>query len=172
MGSRRRRHESDSDRKEAVKNMASELWTARPLIFDTETTGLTAAAEIVEITVVDVDGTILLDALVKPSGRIPSQATQIHGITTEKVAEAPSWPGILQLLVNVGGESGSSRLTSFNREFDMRMVRQSSERADCLPLYETLLELIGEGPQASSDCIMLMYALLHGEYSDYRGDYK
>ena len=44
---------------------------------DTETTGLDEQSEIVEISLIDSDGTVLLDTLVKPLERIPAGATEV-----------------------------------------------------------------------------------------------
>ena len=57
--------------------------------FDTETTGLSDEDEIVHIAIVDIDGSVLIDTLVKPSKLIPSEATYIHNITNKMVEYAP-----------------------------------------------------------------------------------
>ncbi|WP_218184224.1 3'-5' exonuclease [Streptomyces sp. PKU-EA00015] len=57
-------------------------------ILDTETTGLEWDAKIVEISVTDGAGSVLLDTLVHPGGPIPEEATAIHGITDVEVKNA------------------------------------------------------------------------------------
>jgi DNA polymerase III epsilon subunit-like protein len=59
-------------------------------ILDTETTGLEYNSRIVEIAVTTADGEVLLDTLVNPGEPIPADATAIHKITDEMVANAPS----------------------------------------------------------------------------------
>lgn len=61
------------------------------LYLDTETTGLSpnAGDAIVEIAIVDDDGTKLLDTLVNPRRLIPSAATNIHGISSQMVIGKP-----------------------------------------------------------------------------------
>ncbi|MEV4342201.1 3'-5' exonuclease [Streptomyces sp. NPDC049590] len=54
---------------------------------DTETTGLTGTARIVEIAVTTVSGTVLLDTLLNPGEPIPAQATAIHHITDAMVQD-------------------------------------------------------------------------------------
>ena len=61
---------------------------ATPVFLDTETTGLNDLAEIVEISILDDDGLVLLDTLVRPRRPIPADAIRIHGIRNEMVAEA------------------------------------------------------------------------------------
>jgi len=70
------------------------------LYLDTETTGLSPSRgdRIVELAVVDDDGQTVIDTLVNPERAIPWDATRIHGITDEMVAQAPTmeelWPAI------------------------------------------------------------------------------
>ena len=54
-------------------------WLLNCAILDTETTGLYDDAEIVEISIIDENGGVLLDTLVKPLKPIPAEATAIHG---------------------------------------------------------------------------------------------
>ena len=66
------------------------------VILDTETTGLDRGSEIVQIAIIEgKDGTVLLDTLVKPKYDIPVQASRIHGITAETVANAPTWDVVM-----------------------------------------------------------------------------
>ena len=62
-----------------------------PLFFDTETTGLGSNAEIVEVGIVDAVGKTVLESLVRPRRRIPSDAIAVHGISNEMVRDAPTW---------------------------------------------------------------------------------
>lgn len=95
-----------------------------PVFLDTETTGLDTTAEVLEISVVDWNGNVLLDTLVKPKGLISHAATAIHGITAEMVANAPTWPEVLPQLQQVlAGKMG----VTYNASFDLRMMLQSSE---------------------------------------------
>lgn len=66
-------------------------WLRNCVILDVETTGLDKYAEIVEISIIDEQGHILLNTLVKPLEPIPDDVIAIHGITNEMVASAPSW---------------------------------------------------------------------------------
>jgi len=77
-------------RVEAIK-IAREWLSRKPVYLDTETTGISPNDGIIEIAVLDHDGTVLIDTLVKPIGRIPTDATAIHGITNEMVKTASQW---------------------------------------------------------------------------------
>ncbi|MDT3252772.1 3'-5' exonuclease [Serratia sp. root2] len=132
------------------------------LIFDTETTGLGVDAEIVEISIIDCNGFIMLNTLIKPTKSIPSEATAIHGITDEMVANAPTWRDVHGAVGAMFFEHG---FVAYNASFDARMIIQSA-RLNGLG-YDGLCSFIGE----NSHCAMLAYAEYYGEESN-RGGYK
>src|SRR4030067_3387228 len=80
----------EQDRLKAIQ-VAKEKIQRNPLYLDTEPTGLGDMDEIVEISILDHDGSLLFDSLVRPSRRIPPDAIAIHGITDELVRGAPRW---------------------------------------------------------------------------------
>lgn len=115
----------------------------KPVYIDTETTGLDKNDEIVEISIIDHDGSILLTSLIKPSQSIPLEAQKIHGISNEMVAASPAWPILWQRIRNV---LYGRTIAAYNAPFDMRMMQQSHARyrvpwhenfnvVDILPLY-------------------------------------
>ncbi len=63
------------------------------LILDTETTGLGAQDEIVELAIIDTNGTVKFDNLIQPTIPIPEEASRIHGITDDILQDdnAVSW---------------------------------------------------------------------------------
>src|SRR5512137_696491 len=81
----------EQDRRAAIAQAQIEL-NKRPIYLDTETTGLKNADQIVEICLLDHDGTVLVDSLVRPTVKIPPDATRVHHITDAMVAAAPTWP--------------------------------------------------------------------------------
>lgn len=104
---------------------AAHLLTLKPLFVDTETTGLDADAEIIELAVLDMEGTVLLETLVKPVDAVPPQATAVHGLADVDLVNAPAWPDIAVPLAElVHGRV----LIAHNASFDMRMFEQSSRR--------------------------------------------
>ncbi|PFZ90011.1 3'-5' exonuclease [Bacillus wiedmannii] len=113
------------------------------VILDTETTGLTLRDQIIEISVIDLTGKILLNSLVKPTIIIPAEATSIHGITNEMVHGAPSWTTIYKELreVTVG-----KTLLIYNAEFDLGMIENN-----CIANNV-------EFKSFKSTCVMKMYA--------------
>jgi len=120
-----------------------------PIFLDTETTGLHNSAEIIEISLVDYNGEVLLDTLVKPRYSIPWDVVQVHGITDELVAGAPSWPEVWPWVQNL---LQGRYVGIYNADFDIRMIKQSHD------LNKMSLDM-------SMDrffCIMKLYARYRG----------
>lgn len=97
----------------------------RPLVFfDLETTGTQPSADrIVQIACVKryPDGReVEWETLVNPGCPIPKEASEIHGITTEKVVDAPSFAALAPKLVRA---LDGCDLGGFNvRRFDLPML--------------------------------------------------
>lgn len=111
-------------RKLAIQK-AREYLAMRPVFLDTETTGLDIGAQIIEVCVVDHDGNVLVNNLVRPQGPIPADAMRIHGITDEMVRAAPTWP---EVWPEVEGVLSGRYVGVYNADFDLRMLRQSHQR--------------------------------------------
>jgi len=140
------------------KQQALQWLENNALILDTETTGLDERAEIIEISIIDCTGQVLLDTLVKPTSPIPAEATRIHGITNEMVAEAPTWPEVIRKFeeIVIGRD-----LVIYNADYDLRIIDQTSNLHNIL---ETLW--------LEADCAMLAYAEFYGQWDDYREQCK
>ena len=113
------------------------------VVLDLETTGVTKASELIEIAVVSADSTVLLNEYVMPKGRIPKEASDVHGITRDMLKGCATWtewePYVYEMLRD-------KLVITYNAEFDMRMLRQSSEKWGLEPFeYRTA-------------CAMLAYA--------------
>lgn len=96
----------------------------KPVYLDTETTGLTNQDEIVEIAIIDHDGSTLFEELVKPRKAIPIEAQNIHGITDAMVANARTFPVMWQ---SIRPKLINRQVGIYNTEFDLRMMQQSYE---------------------------------------------
>ena len=94
---------------------------------DTETTGLGPDAEICQLAIIDYDEKPLMSELIKPYGRIPPEATAIHGITDKMVRDKRPidyyWPHLMGSLL-----SGKIVL-GYNVTYDVRMLFQSAQQA-------------------------------------------
>ncbi len=108
-----------------ARSEAASLLAASPLYLDTETTGLSEDAEVIEIAILDAQGAILLEELIKPAGAVEDAARAVHGISDAELAEAASWadvaPKVSQIVEN-------RLVICHNADFDLRMLRQSYAR--------------------------------------------
>ncbi len=145
-------------RREAVQE-ARRWLELRPVYLDTETTGIGPSAEIVEVGIVDHDGAVLVNTLVRPKGVIEPDAMRIHGITPEMVSSAPTWE---ETWPQVDAALRGRRVGVFNSEFDLRIMRQSHQRS----------WLRWDLPERDFFCIMKLYARFHGEWDSRRGSYR
>lgn len=147
----------EQDRVRAVRWARKVLKDETFVILDTETTGLDCA-EIVEVAVIDLEGTPLLNTLVKPEIPIPEDAIAIHGITDDTVKDAPSFPAVYPELVKV---LDGRKAIIHNADFDISII------AYCCELH-SLPAISFKG----NHCLMEWYAEWFGDWSDYFGSYK
>lgn len=93
-------------------------------VLDTETTGVNRVAEMVELSIVNARGEEVYDGFIRPKYRIVRSATATHGITNEKVADAPTladeWDRIQAALMS------EPWLLIYNKQFDERILKQSA----------------------------------------------
>lgn len=132
------------------------------VILDTETTGL-HDGEICQIAIIDgATGNMLLNTYVQTVQPIPESAARIHGITDEKVANAPTWaeiqPKARELL-------RGRHVVIYNAVYDRKMMHKSDERSG-LPRVDYKAEA------AKYWCAMEYYAEYVGNWSDYHQSYR
>lgn len=127
------------------------------LILDTETTGLDDKARIVQVAMIDMDGSTVIDELVNPKRPIPPEATLIHGITDDMVSDKREFWQIERTMLRL---ARNKHIIIYNKDFDLRMIKQSG-----------LLICYLNNP-AYYDCAMLQYAAFVGEWNDYHGNYR
>ena len=146
-----------SVRQRAIET-AKKVLEARPIYLDTETTGLERSDEIIEISIIDDDGQVLFESLVKPSQPIPASATRIHGISYQDVASARTWPVVWP---QVRSALFGRLVVIYNEEFDLRMLQQSHGRYK-LPWKEKL----------TTFDLLKLYAEFRGDWDPYRRAYR
>jgi DNA polymerase-3 subunit epsilon len=148
-----------SNRASAVHS-AQEKLAQRPIYLDTETSGTDRYSEIVEVCLVDDEGQLLYQSLVKPGTPIPIDAIRIHGITNEMVKNSPNWlrvwPEVEHILIG-------RQIGIYNAEFDLRMIQQTHAKYRIHSNQNSI---------AGSFCIMKLYAQFYGEWDAMRGSYR
>lgn len=105
---------------------ALEVLDQKPVYLDTETTGLKTTDEIVEISIIDHDGSVIFSSFVKPSQQIPGDAEIIHGITNTMVSGAKTWPYLWG--TEIRSLLFGRLIAAYNSPFDQRMMEQSMLR--------------------------------------------
>lgn len=146
-------------RRVAIKE-ARELLESDFVVMDTETTGLGPDAEIVEISIIDADGTDLFTSLVRPSMPILPELTAIHGIDNAMVRNAPTWKDIHDCVMHL---FFGRKIAIYNAPYDLRMLRQCSDFAGCR---------VPDHLERQSKCVMQIYSKFRGEWSDHHGNWK
>lgn len=144
-------------RRQAILH-ARDIQSNNPVFLDTETTGLDKNSEIVEISIIDLEGNILFESLVKPNQPISAEVSKIHGITDKMIANSQTWP---VLWFTIRTHLFGRMIGMYNEEFDMRMMQQSHERYK-LPWKENL----------NTFCVMKLFAQYLGEWDRYRNSYR
>ena len=104
----------------------AELFATDFVVIDTETTGLGAGDEIIEIAAITADGQPLLEQKVWPhQGRVPAASSRVHGLVITDLEGAPTWPEVLLELERL---LSGRRVLAWNAPFDHRMSLQSSRK--------------------------------------------
>jgi DNA polymerase-3 subunit epsilon len=111
--------------------IARRLELTRPLVcFDLESTGQAPeTSRIVQVALIKIspDGTVeRWESLVNPEQAIPSVATEIHGISDEMVADAPTFAQLASTLTRF---FVNSDVTGYNvKRFDLKLLSAESNR--------------------------------------------
>ncbi|MFD5065645.1 exonuclease domain-containing protein, partial [Streptomyces sp. NPDC058394] len=132
------------------------------LAVDVETTGLDGFA--VQIAAVDRHGTVVLDEYVRPDAVMEPAAFAVHGITPERVAQAPAFGALLPRLTEIF--TGRTVL-AYNMDFDRGVLERELVRhhGDTTVVQEWFARCRWEDA-------MIPYAVWRGLWSVKRGAYR
>lgn len=128
-----------------IETWAKNILRSDAVIIDTETTGLDATAQIIQICIIDMQGNVLFNSLLRPSCQIHATATATHGMTARHLSGAPTIVDVIEQIKESLGDS----VIIYNAAFDTRMLRQT---LDAFKLDSTWLN------QISFQCAMKMYS--------------
>jgi DNA polymerase-3 subunit epsilon len=160
MSAKMREHPNCSDQRIAID------WARRVLgyrymyvILDTETTGLGKNDEIIQMAVIDLNGTVLFNENIRPTKkkRISQESTDIHGLTMKHLANSPTFREFSTPLEKV---IGNRKIITYNVSFDVRLYQQTWRLAG------------GFMPKGEWQCAMIAYAKFVGEWNKLHEDYK
>jgi DNA polymerase III subunit epsilon len=108
------------------EKVASMTWSEVPfVVFDLETTGFGRDDRIVELGAVVMEGTRVVEefhSLVDPCMVIPEEVVRVHGITNEKVKDAPKFRDVARAFFDF--LFCGYPIVSHNLSFDTRMLSQ------------------------------------------------
>ena len=137
---------------------AKKVLAYRPVYLDTETTGLDGGAEIIEISIIDDEGQVLFESLVRPTQPIPAASSRVHGLYDEDVKTARPWPIVWP---EVRSALYNRMIVIYNEEFDMRMLKQTHGR------YK-----MKWAERFQTFDLLKLYAEFRGEWDSYRRSYR
>ena len=111
-------------------------WKDNPtqyVILDTETTGFARYDEVIQLSVVDLNGTVLFDSYFKPKAKSHPGALKIHKLTDEFLSDKPKfeekWEEIQEVLAG-------KTIIIHNELFDRRLLSQTCQRYKLTPGIE------------------------------------
>jgi DNA polymerase III subunit epsilon len=139
---------SSSDRATAVRWAQEILQQTNVYILDTETTGTSKRDEVVQIGIIDTQGAVVMDTLVRATIPMTSGASAVNGITDDLLADAPTYA---DLYVALSSALAGGTLIAYNVSFDWRMLEQTRARYR-LPALRV----------KHRDCAMKRYATYRG----------
>jgi len=145
-------------RREAA-HLARQRLQAGPYYLDTETTGLGPQDEIIEVCLLDADGQVQFESLVRPTRPIPMDAVGLHGITDAMVGSAPRWVDVWPRLRDV---MQGRPIAVYNADFDARLLRQTQATHGLTEAVDT----------SGFFCLMLLYAHYRGEWDNARRSFR
>lgn len=122
------------ERSDQPPKMGTPVSNLTVVVFDTETTGLSAAKErIVEIGAIKIRNGVIIEErnwLINPDRPIPPRITKVHGITDEMVKGQPRFPVAYEEFLEF---SEGAVLVAHNARFDVDMMRAEIGRAGLTP---------------------------------------
>jgi DNA polymerase III subunit epsilon len=102
---------------------------ARPIFYDTETTGIRPEQDrVIEIAAYDPVNKTTFEKLINPGCAIPAEATAIHKITNEMVADCPSFEEISKEFIQFC-EGDVVLIAHNNDNFDLHFLRHEFARS-------------------------------------------
>lgn len=132
---------------------------SKVICLDTETTGLHNDDEILQISMIDENGIVLLNSLVKPHNKTSwPDAEKVHGIKPSDVENALFIEDLIPTIERIIHDA--EIIIGYNIGFDLNML------SHVLPNYGVLMM------NKNVEDVMFQFAEIYGEWSEFRGAYK
>ena len=124
--------------------------TSKVFVLDTETTGLKENDEVLSLSILDYEGNVVFDHLIKPAKRKTwTKAQELHGISPKDVKNEKTLVEYEEELKPIFGEG--NLLVGYNIDFDFEMLCQSGAHFQC-DLFD----------------VMDTYSQVYGKWSDWK----
>lgn len=147
------------------------------IVFDTETTGLNPERdEIIQLSVIDGTGKVLFDEYIKPSRRKKwPEAQKVSGISPEMVKSCKTFRFFRKTIQDIF--DSHKTIIAYNIGFDADFLRASGvdvfRKVSSGIKFNTLFdELPEESKTKDWRDVMIDFAEVYGEWSDYKNSYK
>lgn len=113
--------------RQEVANRSAELLHDGCVIIDLETTGMSddPDVQIIEVSIIDHNGTVLLDTLVRPRGFIPAGASRVNQIYDKDVADKPTWPEVYPKVAEI---LNGRVVVAYNYTFEEAILNAASRQ--------------------------------------------
>ncbi len=127
------------------------------VVLDTETTGLDDKAEILELAIVDSNGTPLINQRLRLSddSKFSEEAYTVHGITLSDLKDCEQYPSIEAKLKEI---LIGKQVLIFNASYDIRLLKQTAAAYGCDTTWFDTLD---------TRCVMYQAANVYGSTNKY-----
>lgn len=114
--------------------------SSRVIVLDAETTGVRPGSdEVLSVSIIDGDGKVLFDELIRPEHRKRwPKAQEINGISPEDVSGKKTLLQHGEELLSI--VRGASVVVGFNVDFDLRMLEAGGLELDGVPTFDVMRE--------------------------------
>ena len=146
---------SSSHNKINVCKMMKAFMSLKPIFFDTETTGIGNTDQVIELTIIDFDGTVLFDNLMKPTCPISQGAQATHGINMEQLQDQPGFSYYFSTIQKL---FAGRFVCGYNVDYDIRMLHQTAGVQDHPKNFLNFMGVFD---------VMLPYAHFYGDISSF-----
>lgn len=145
------------------------------IVFDTETTGLNPERdEIIQLSIIDGTGKVLFDEYIKPSRRKKwPEAQKVSGISPEMVKSCKTFRFFRKTIQDIF--DSHKTIIAYNIGFDADFLRASG--VDVFRKVSPGNKALFDGLPEESETkdwrdVMIDFAEVYGEWSDYKNSYK
>jgi DNA polymerase-3 subunit epsilon len=141
----------------AVRKWLCYLESLEYCVVDTETTGSRRFSQVIEIAILNKQGSVIYTTFLQPTTSIEPLATSIHGLTWQDVKDAPQFSQVYQ---DIYAHLAGKLVLAYNASFDIHSLFRTA-RAFQVPF-----------PRLQVGCLLYAYSKLKGERYEESDQYR